>query len=140
VKTRCPAGVSFAALALSAVIAAPAAPEPRCGVIKKLDCRPVEDESSIKVTAVDQAGEPADGLWIDALTTDFGREQSAQVDQTGHAKLWVGRTRSYEVQAYGRSYAGQLRLRGVRVPLGCELQVRIVMCRNERRSPTIVVE
>jgi hypothetical protein len=98
--------------------------------IQKLECRSVEQESSIRVAALDMAGKPAEGLWIDAISKAYGREQSQQVDAGGVVKLWVARDRTYEVRAYGPEFAGYLRLRDVRVPLNCELQVRVTVLRN----------
>jgi hypothetical protein len=105
-------------------------PEPRAKVaITKLECRKVDAESSIRIDAFDQNGKPAEGLWVDATTKEHGREHSVQIDGTGVGKLWVGRDRAYVVHAYGYPFQADVKLRGIRVPLNCELQVRVTVFR-----------
>ena len=117
------------ALGPATLVGEPDDPGSRPG-IQKAECRNVERESSIKIAAFDLTGTPAEGLWIDAISKAYGREQSLQVDSGGLGKLWVARDRTYEIHAYGREFSGYLRLRGVRVPLNCELQVRVTVVRN----------
>jgi len=131
--------LAAAVLAASTVAPSAIAAQAGCrgqGSIKKLNCRRVEAESSIRITALDQGGKPAEGLWIDVKSKKFGREQSIQIDASGEGKLWVGRDRSYEIQAYGHPY-GYLTLGGVQVSLSCELQIRVVVCRSPE-SPGII--
>jgi hypothetical protein len=130
------AALGALALGLAPVAVHTAEPRSKPG-IEKLECRSAKGESSIRITAFDLAGEPAEGLWIDALSNEHGREQSLQVDAGGVGKLWVGRDRAYEIYAYGPQFEGYLRLREVRVPLGCELQVRVTVLRNS--GGTIII-
>ena len=112
-------------LAVSAIPAAGLSELRRKPGIAKLECRSVNGESSIRISAHDLAGKPAEGLWIDAISKAYGREQSIQIDGTGVGKVWVARDRTYEVHAYGPAFDGYFRLRDIRVQLGCELQVRV---------------
>ncbi len=105
--------------------------------IRKSGCRKVEGESSIRIAAFDLAGQPAEGLWVYAVSKAYGREQAVQVHADGIEKLWVGRGRAYEVHAHGLEFAGYLTLRDVRVPLNCELQIHVIVHRNTD-SPGII--
>jgi hypothetical protein len=98
--------------------------------IEKLECRKVEWESSVRIRALDLAGQPAENLWVDAISKAHGKEQTLQIDGTGVGKLWVVRDRPYETHAHGLGFDGYRILHGVRVPLGCELQVRVTVLRT----------
>jgi hypothetical protein len=102
-----------------------------------LGCRAVEGESSISLMAVDQNGRPAESLYVDALSKKHSREQSVRTDADGRGKIWVGREWSYELQAYGADYS-IVASKPIRVPLGCELQVRIRVVRPAVRPRVIL--
>jgi hypothetical protein len=107
--------------------------------IRKLECRKVEAEASIRIAAFDLAGRPAEGLWVDAVSKAYGREQTVQVNPDGVAKLWVRRDRPYEISAYGCQFASDLVLPEVRVPLDCELQVHVTVERRSEKCAIIYV-
>jgi hypothetical protein len=61
----------------------------------------------------------------------YGFEQATELDDEGQGKLWLGRDRDYEIEAFGGVlFDGRPFLTGVRVPLGCELEISIVVFRS----------
>ena len=121
--------IGAAALALTPLLAYPGELNRKPG-IEKMECRKAEGESSIRIAAFDVMGKPAEGLWVAAISKAYGQEQSLRIDGSGVGKLWVGRDRTCEIHAYGFDFDGYLKLRGVRVPLGCELEVRVTALRT----------